>query len=60
MTPHDYLVQCRVRRAQEFLETDLPLSTIARVSGFSDQSHFTRRFRERVGVTPGNYRWSLR
>jgi AraC-like DNA-binding protein len=60
MTPHDYLVQCRVRRAQEFLGTDLSLSTIARVSGFSDQSHFTRRFRERVGVTPGDYRWSLR
>ena len=30
LTPHDYLLQCRVRRAQELLaNTDLPLSEIA-------------------------------
>src|SRR5258705_8266428 len=49
--PHEYLVRCRVRRAQELLATtDLPLSEIARASGFSDQSHCTRRFREQVGI----------
>src|SRR6516165_7954355 len=54
LTPHDYLLQCRVRRAQELLaNTDLPLSEIALASGFSDQSHCARRFRERVGITPG-------
>ena len=61
LTPHDYLLQCRVRRAQELLaNTDLPLSEIALASGFSDQSHCARRFRERVGITPGRYRWSMR
>ena len=61
LTPHDYLLQCRVRRAQELLaNTDLPLSEIALASGFSDQSHFARRFRERLGVTPSSYRWSMR
>ena len=61
MTPHDYLVQCRVRRVQELLaSTDLPLSEIALAAGFSDQSHCARRFRERVGVTPSSYRWTLR
>jgi transcriptional regulator GlxA family with amidase domain len=61
MTPHEYLVQCRVRRAQTLLaETDLPLSEIALASGFSDQSHCARRFREHVGVTPSSYRWSTR
>ena len=59
--PHEYLVRCRVRRVQELLvTTDLPLSEIARASGFSDQSHCTRRFREQVGITPSNYRWSMR
>jgi transcriptional regulator GlxA family with amidase domain len=59
--PHEYLVRCRVRRVQELLATtDLPLSEIARASGFSDQSHCTRRFREQVGVTPSGYRWSMR
>jgi AraC-like DNA-binding protein len=61
MTPHGYLVQCRVRRAQDLLAaTDLPLSEIALASGFADQSHCARRFREHVGVTPSSYRWSMR
>jgi len=59
--PHEYLVRCRVRRVQELLATtDMPLSEIARASGFSDQSHCTRRFREQVGITPSRYRWSMR
>lgn len=61
MTPHDYLVLCRVRRAQNLLAaTDLPLSEIALASGFADQSHCARRFREHFGVTPSSYRWSMR
>jgi transcriptional regulator GlxA family with amidase domain len=61
VTPHHYLLQCRVRRAQELLTgTDLPLSEIALASGFSDQSHCARRFREHIGITPSSYRWSMR
>ena len=61
VTPHEYLVRWRVRRARELLAgTELPLSEIALASGFSDQSHFARRFRERVDVTPSCYRWSMR
>ena len=59
MTPHGYVVRCRVRRAQELLaSTDLPLSEIAVAVGFADQSHCARRFREHVGMTPSRYRWS--
>jgi transcriptional regulator GlxA family with amidase domain len=61
MTPHDYVMQCRVRRAQELLaSTDLPVSEIAIAVGFADQSHCARRFREHVGMTPSRYRWSTR
>jgi AraC family transcriptional regulator len=61
VTPHGYLVQRRVKRAQELLaDTDLPLSEIAVAVGFADQSHCARRFREHVGLTPSRYRWSLR
>jgi transcriptional regulator GlxA family with amidase domain len=61
VTPHEYLVKSRVRRAQELLaDTDMPLSQIAIATGFSDQSHCARRFREYFGVTPSGYRWSVR
>jgi AraC-like DNA-binding protein len=61
VTPHDYLVQRRIKRAMELLAgTDLPLSEIALAVGFTDQSHCARRFREYVGICPRDYRWSMR
>jgi AraC-like DNA-binding protein len=60
VAPHRYILECRVKRTQELLATDLSLSEIAVEVGFSDQSHLTRWFREIVGVTPGSYRWSVR
>jgi len=61
ISPHRYVLQCRVEFARELIAgTDMPVSEIAIVTGFSDQSHYTRWFREIVGVTPGSYRWSTR
>lgn len=57
LTPHRYVIQCRVAKARELLATtDLALTDIALNIGFSDQSHFSRRFQELVGVPPGAYR----
>src|SRR5262249_61709323 len=56
-----YLLQRRVQRSLELLAgTKLALAEIATASGFADQSHFCRRFRDIVGVTPSSYRWSTR
>ena len=53
MPPHGYVVHRRVERAQQLLgATDLPLSEIALVTGFSDQSHFARHFRRLTGISP--------
>jgi transcriptional regulator of acetoin/glycerol metabolism len=61
VTPHRYLTQKRVERAQEMLaQTDLSLSEIAFASGFSDQSHLARHFRHVLGTTPREFRWSQR
>jgi AraC-like DNA-binding protein len=61
ITPHGYLLERRVERAQKLLiGTNLSLSEIALASGFSDQSHLARHFRERVGVSPSMFRWSKR
>jgi methylphosphotriester-DNA--protein-cysteine methyltransferase len=44
-------------RARELLtRTDLSLSEVAVAVGFADQSHFTRRFRQMVGVSPEQFR----
>ena len=61
VNPHSYVMQCRVRRAQELLAgTDMPIAEIAIACGFSDQSHCARRFRKSLGITPWRYRWSTR
>jgi len=61
VTPHHYLTQKRVERAQEMLtRSDLPLAEIANATGFSDQSHLARHFRNMLGTTPREFRWSQR
>ncbi len=36
--------------------SDLPLTTIAYLSKFSDQSHFNKTFKTFTGITPGQYK----
>lgn len=56
-TPHRYLMDCRVQRAQEHLEkSTLALSEIAYACGFASQSHLNDVFRAKLGVSPGRYR----
>ena len=48
---------CRLRLAQRQLaERETPLSQLAVELGYSDQTAFTRAFRQHSGVTPGAYR----
>lgn len=42
--------------ATALLEEGRPLAAVALEAGFADQSHFTRAFKQYVGVTPGEYR----
>lgn len=55
ISPYAYLLQHRVRVAQEHLADGVPVGRVALDTGFSDQSHFTRTFRRIVGVTPGKF-----
>jgi len=60
VTPHAYLIKRRVDRARELLsDMSMPLAEVALSAGFSNQSHFTCRFREQIGMTPSSYRWNL-
>jgi AraC family transcriptional regulator len=57
LAPHAWLLQARVESAKAMLRGgDASLSTIARASGFADQSHFARVFTSRVGLSPGAWR----
>lgn len=48
-----FVEQCRIQRAQALIaETNLSLCEIALMTGYADQSHFTRRFHREVGCTP--------
>lgn len=54
-TPHAYLVQRRLELARELIERGEPLAQAASASGFADQSHMTRAFASRYGLTPGQF-----
>ncbi|UPG92656.1 helix-turn-helix domain-containing protein [Luteibacter aegosomatissinici] len=56
VTAFAFVEECRIRRARQLVvETALSLADIALLAGFSDQSHFTRRFTFHVGATPGAF-----
>ncbi|MGL4175792.1 MAG: helix-turn-helix domain-containing protein [Dermatophilaceae bacterium] len=55
-TPHRYLTGLRVQRAKDLLVGDQPIAEVAVRTGFSDQAHLTRVFKQYVHVTPGQFR----
>lgn len=58
-TPQGYVLHRRIDRARALLaDPALGLAEIAAACGFAGQSHFTARFRNVVGLTPGQYRRS--
>lgn len=57
IAPHQYLSQLRIEEAKRLMTTtQLPLADIALISGFGDQSYFTRVFSRHVGSSPGAWR----
>lgn len=59
-TPYQYLIDIRMNRAVELLKNEsLSLSGIALTLGFSDQSHFSKIFKNQLGDSPGAYRKKL-
>ncbi|WP_036231184.1 helix-turn-helix transcriptional regulator [Marinobacterium jannaschii] len=59
--PHQYVNRRRLVKASMLLQhAELSISEIALQCGFSSQSHFSHRFRQGMGITPGRYRRSKR
>lgn len=57
VTPHQYLIQARLRRAAKLLaKADLPITEIAFEVGFGDLSNFVRSFHRAAGMSPRDFR----
>ncbi|MEG0440393.1 MAG: AraC family transcriptional regulator [Solibacillus sp.] len=53
----EVLHQVRIREAKRLLkETDLPLEKISKLSGYTYQSYFNKKFKQLVGQTPFSYK----
>lgn len=59
LTPHQFQIQCRVRKAQKLLEEGKSVVEAACDTGFCDQSHFDRCFYKIVRLTPSEYRQAV-
>jgi YesN/AraC family two-component response regulator len=56
----EYIRKLRIEKAVQYIQTtNYSLTEIAYLTGFSDQSHFTRIFKKHTGKNPSAYRKSL-
>lgn len=55
LSPHLYRTQCRIDLAKTLLRRGMPFAQVALESGFSDQSHFTNKFKQFTAATPSQY-----
>jgi AraC family transcriptional regulator len=61
VTPHQYLVRCRLRNAARMLvEHERSITQIALEVGFNDVSNFVRTFRRAAGMSPREFRRAAR
>ena len=61
VTPHQYLVRSRLRRAARLLpDASRPITDIALDVGFADLSNFVRTFHRAAGVSPRGFRQAAR
>ncbi|HEY3146951.1 MAG TPA: AraC family transcriptional regulator [Dongiaceae bacterium] len=57
LTPHQYLVRCRLRHAARLLaDPAISITDVALDVGFADLSNFVRTFRRAAGVSPRAFR----
>lgn len=59
--PHDYIIRQKIQSAREMMQyTFLSITEIANELGFSSSQHFASVFRKYTGMSPSEYRESLR
>lgn len=56
MSPHEFHLQLKMRRAQQLLGAGLTVKEVARRLGFDSPFHLSRIFKRRFGVPPSQWR----
>ncbi len=57
MTPYQYFISIKIRKAKELLEQGyLAIKEVGFRLGFSDQYHFSRLFKQKTGIPPSRWR----
>lgn len=56
VTVGEFVRHLKIQHACSEIENGISLSTIALDAGFADQSHFSKTFKQRIGMTPTEYR----
>jgi hypothetical protein len=57
----DYIRKQRIEKAKEYIQSGkFSLTEITYLTGFSDQSHFTRIFKKHTGASPSEYKRNLK
>lgn len=59
LSPHQYMLNCKIDMAKNFLFDGMDIVEVALSLGFSDQSHFNRVFKKFVAATPNEYKKSI-
>lgn len=59
ITPYIYLTHRKIKAVKSFLKKGYPISEVAFLTGFTDQSHLTNRFKSICGLTPGQFQQNL-
>jgi AraC family transcriptional regulator of arabinose operon len=61
VAPGTFLLEQRIEKARQLLEwSEHGIGEVARRVGFDDPFYFSRRFRQSIGMSPRQYRLSLR
>lgn len=57
VSPQEYLIQCKLKRAEKFLvETNNPIQEISRQVGYDNPLTFSKTFKNFYGISPKYYR----
>lgn len=56
ISPHAFFDRFRMSKAIEFLGSDMPVSLVAKRTGFPDVKYFTGWFKSKKGLPPGAWR----